>query len=228
MTKIFRYYLFLFSLIVALTANLSEISAQGNKYGTLYYQRASLYENLPLNSNDIVFLGNSITQFGEWQELFDMPNVKNRGISGDIAQGVYDRLDPILKGKPAKIFLMIGINDVSHDVNADSIVSATKKIAIKIGSESPSTRLYIQSVMPVNSSFNLFVKATTRSDVVKEINKGLQELCKDLNLQYVDIYSHLTIPGGDLLNPQYTNDGLHLMGAGYLKWVEVLKQYVND
>jgi lysophospholipase L1-like esterase len=228
MKKIVRYYLALFSLIVASIANSSEISAQNNKYGTLYYQRASLYENLPLNSSDIVFLGNSITQFGEWQELFDMPNVKNRGISGDIAQGVYDRLDPILKGKPAKIFLMIGINDVSHDLTADSIVCATKKIAIKICSESPSTRLYIQSVMPVNPSFNLFVKATTRSEVVKEINKGLKELCNDLNLQYVDIYSHLTIPGGDLLNPQYTNDGLHLMGAGYLRWVEVLKQYVND
>lgn len=33
----------------------------------------------------------------------------NRGISGDVAMGVYDRLDPILKGKPAKIFLLLGL-----------------------------------------------------------------------------------------------------------------------
>ena len=46
------------------------------------------------------FCGNG----GEWAELLNNKRVKNRGISGDICQGVYDRLDPILKGKPAKIF----------------------------------------------------------------------------------------------------------------------------
>jgi lysophospholipase L1-like esterase len=39
----------------------------------------------------------------------------------------------------------------------------------------------------------------------------------------VDLYSHLVTPGTDLLNPEYTNDGLHLLGAGYLKWAEVVK-----
>ena len=53
--------------------------AQG-KYHPLYHQRATLFEELPVKSTDIVFLGNSITHFGEWHELFNNPNIKNRGI----------------------------------------------------------------------------------------------------------------------------------------------------
>ena len=87
--------------------------AQERKYSTFYEQRATLFEELPVTSRDIIFLGNSITNGCEWGELFQNTYVKNRGISGDICMGVYDRLDPIIKGKPAKIFLLIGINDVA-------------------------------------------------------------------------------------------------------------------
>jgi len=67
----------------------SFLFGQTNKYSTLYYQRASLFEKLPVNKSDIIFLGNSITHFGEWSEIFDNRHIKNRGISGDIVQGVY-------------------------------------------------------------------------------------------------------------------------------------------
>ena len=46
------------------------------------FQRRSLFEKLPVTSKDIVFLGNSITDGGEWNELLANPRVKNRGISG--------------------------------------------------------------------------------------------------------------------------------------------------
>lgn len=205
----------------------STASFAQSKYHPLYHQRASLFEELPIKNTDIVFLGNSITHFGEWHELLNNPNIKNRGISGDIAQGVYDRLYPILNGKPAKIFLLIGINDVSHDVAADSIVRAISKIVLKIGTNSPQTKLYIQSVLPVNPDFGLFLKATTRGDEVLKINSGLKELCSKHGLTYIDAYSALKEEASEKLRPEYTNDGLHLLGKGYLKWVEVLRGYLD-
>lgn len=108
MTK--KTFLLLFTWLTAVT-----LYAQQNKspkYSTYYYQRASLFESLPVTSEDIIFIGNSITDGGEWHELFNNPHVKNRGISGDTTQGVFDRLDAIVNGQPAKIFLMIGINNV--------------------------------------------------------------------------------------------------------------------
>ena len=47
-------------------------------------QKTSLFDVLPVTSDDIVFLGNSITDGGEFAELFDMPNIKSRGTRSDI------------------------------------------------------------------------------------------------------------------------------------------------
>ena len=126
----------IFFLVVILTLSLL-CRAQERKYSTFYYQRATLFEELPVTSSDIIFLGNSITNGAEWAELFKNKHVKNRGISGDICMGVYDRLDAILKGKPAKIFLLIGINDVSRGTTADTIVSRIEMIVRKIKADSP-------------------------------------------------------------------------------------------
>ncbi|EKD31087.1 MAG: Sialate-O-acetyltransferase [uncultured bacterium] len=204
----------------------SFIFGQTNKYSTLYYQRASLFEELPVKKSDIIFLGNSITHFGEWREIFDNKHVKNRGISGDIVQGVYDRLDPILKGQPKKIFLLIGINDVSHNVTADSIVRGIAKIAAKIAADSPKTKLYIQSIFPVNESLKMFLGATKKGDVVIEINNGLRRLCQDRGLIFIDVYSALKSIDSEALDTRYTNDGLHLMGEGYLVWKSVVSKYL--
>ena len=107
-----------FFILLGLSICVMSLSAQEvYQYNQFYYQRATLFEKLPIDSDDIVFLGNSITNGCEWHELFNNPNIKNRGISSDVSMGVYDRLDPIIKGKPAKIFLMIGINDIAHHLS---------------------------------------------------------------------------------------------------------------
>ena len=202
--------------------------AQERKYSTFYQQRASLFEVLPVTSKDIVFLGNSITNGAEWAELFDNPHVKNRGISGDITMGVYDRLDAILSGKPKKIFLLIGINDVNRGVSPDSIVKNIALIVDKVKKDSPRTKLYLQSVLPVTDHYNMFKGHTEKGPIIPDINKGLQELAKQKNLTYVDLYSNFVDQATGKMNIEYTNDGLHLLGKGYLKWVEVVKPYVDE
>ena len=103
-----------------------------HKYTDYYYQRKSLFAEMPVTSDDIVFFGNSLTNGGRWHEIFNNPNIKNRGIVGDIVQGLYDRADLILNGQPKKIFLLIGTNDISHHVGADSIAKALDKLITRI------------------------------------------------------------------------------------------------
>lgn len=201
--------------------------AQQEKYTTYYYQRATLFEQLPITSTDIVFLGNSLTDGCEWAELFGNPHIKNRGISGDEVMGIYDRIDPILKGKPAKIFLLTGVNDVSHDLTADSILVMYRKLVNKIKSDSPKTKLYIQSILPVNDEFTRFPKVHNKTQVILDINKGLKQLAKENGYTYIDLYTHFIAPGTQSFDKKYTNDGLHLLGPGYLVWKEVLKPYVK-
>ncbi|BEH00116.1 GDSL-type esterase/lipase family protein [Bacteroides sedimenti] len=201
--------------------------AQKGKYGTFYDQRTTLFENLPIRSTDIVFLGNSLTNGCEWAELFGNPRIKNRGISGDEVMGIYDRINPILRGKPAKIFLLTGVNDVSHDLSADSILVMYTKLVDKIRKDSPRTKLYIQSLLPVNDEFTRFPKVHNKTQIIIDINKGLKALAKEKKCTYIDLYPHFLAPGTQSLEKKYTNDGLHLLGAGYLKWKEIIRPFVD-
>lgn len=215
-----------FLLIMAAAISLSLLAQ--DKYSTFYYQRTSLFEKLPVSSNDIVFLGNSITNFAEWSELFEDPHVKNRGISGDICEGVYDRLQCITSGHPSKIFLLIGINDIGRGAHPTSVVDGIKKIIVSIQTESPSTKIYLQSILPVNDAFGMFEGHTQHWQCIKPLNKELQLLTKESNITYIDLYSEFVEPNSEKLNPLYTNDGLHLLGEGYLKWVEIVTPYIKE
>lgn len=197
-------------------------------HSTFYYQRASLFENLKTSPNDIVFIGNSITNGAEWSELFDNKNVKNRGISGDICMGVYDRLGVITKGMPAKIFLLIGVNDIGRGASSDSVVVGIDRIIDKIQIESPTTEIYLQSILPLNDSFDMFNGHTKRWSEIKPLNKRLEGLTKTKKqVTYIDLYSEFVEPGTEKLNPLFTNDGLHLIGEGYMKWVEIISPFIN-
>lgn len=214
--------------ILTLLLVLANLYSQNNKYSTFYYQRASLFEALPIDTTDIVFLGNSITNGAEWHELFNNPNIKNRGISGDICEGVFDRLDAITNGMPSKIFLMIGINDVARGTTLDSIFSGIEKIVDKIQKDSPITKIYVQSVLPLNDETGMFGGHTKRYLEIPCLNSKLEKLSIEKDVTYIDLFSHLTIPNTSKIDLKYSNDGLHLLGAGYLKWVDVLRPYIEE
>lgn len=214
-------------IMTALTlAVVAGVKAQ--KHSPHYYQRATLFEVLPVDSRDIVFLGNSITYGGEWSELFGRPNILNRGISGDTSEGVLDRLDAIVGGKPAKIFLMIGTNDLARGISVDEVVGNISKIIDRTAAESPSTMLYIQSVLPVSAHFGLFGGHTSKGNEIREVNSRLQALAAEKGVVYIDLHTPLTDPETGDMNLKYTNDGLHLKGEGYLLWRDIVAGYVKE
>lgn len=217
-----------FTLLFIVITFVFTIFAQNGNHSAYYYQRVSLFEKLPTSNKDIIFMGNSITNGGEWFELFNDVRIKNRGINGDICTGVLDRLNSTLKGEPSKIFLMIGINDLARGTSPDSIVYLTKQIIEKIQSDSPNSLVYIQSILPVNDSFVMFKGHTQHKETIAPTNKELEILAKIKGVIFIDLYSHFVTPGTNCLKPEYTNDGLHLMGEGYIKWIEIIKPYIYE
>lgn len=213
-------------MMLCLWVGIGAFAQKEGKYSTYYYQRASLFEVLPVDSDDILFVGNSITDGGEWCELFQNPNVKNRGISGDTTQGVYDRLDALLKGTPAQIFLLIGINNVPRGESADSIAAGIRRIVQCIRQESPATEVLVQSVLPVTPQYGKFDGHTSRWQLVPEINRRVRRLAQEEKVTYIDLFSHFADAEGKM-KPEYTNDGLHLKGNGYLLWKEVVQPFLK-
>ena len=65
-----------------------------------------------INNSSVVFLGDSLTEGFDLERYFPTANVVNRGLSGDTTYQVRYRMDEIVIANPAKLFLMIGINDL--------------------------------------------------------------------------------------------------------------------
>lgn len=195
-------------------------------YTDHYYKRSLQFMDEPaIGNKDIVMLGNSLTENGgDWAARLDNKNVRNRGIIGDEVMGIYDRLHQILPGHPSKLFLLIGVNDISHDLIADSIVSMIRMTVNRIQKESPDTKLYLQSLLPFNESFGRYKKLTGKTAMVPEINKQLEALTKEKDITYINLFPLFTEKGTDILRAELTNDGLHLKEEGYKIWAKAIKK----
>ena len=211
-------------LLLFLIALLPLISLAQANQDVYYARRATLFEQLPVGKKDIIMLGNSLTDGAEWNELMRNSHVKNRGIVGDIIQGYYERMEPILKGQPKKIFILGGVNDVSHDVSGDSIARAMEKLIVLIKTRTPRTKIYLQSMLPFNNDVRLWKLLKDREQVVVDGNRALKEVARRQGVTWIDLYP-LFVDDNGRLKAEYTNDGLHLMGPAYLVWRDAIKKY---
>lgn len=198
------------------------------EYNEFYYQRSSHFEMLPVGSDDIVFLGDSQTNGCEWHELLGNPNVKNRGISSDVIQGFADRVQPIIDGRPAKLFILGGVNDISHDLTPDSIATAMRNLIVKVRRGTPATKVYLQSLLPIDNSFRRYKAMTGKESVIVETNKLLKKVAEETGATWIDLYSRMVDPATGNMRKGLTNDGLHLLGAGYAVWRDAVLPYVEE
>jgi lysophospholipase L1-like esterase len=172
-------------------------------------------------------LGNSITNGANWAEIFNNPQVLNRGISGDNTFGVLHRLHQITAVKPAKVFIMIGINDLAKKTPVEVILSNVRKIVNRIKKDTPETQIFLQSILPTNNLFDDFKKHQNKDKDIKAVNTGLEELARDVNVSFIDLYPHFLDSAGRL-SADYTNDGLHLTGSGYMLWADLIRDLIEN
>ncbi len=188
-----------------------------------YDQKLSMFEQMPAPKNAIIWLGDSITDGGEWSELFPNYNTMNRGISADNTFGILYRLHEIIRRKPKKIFILIGINDIGRNIPDEVIVKNYRKIIDSLQQKCPATKIYVQSILPTNNNFTEFKNHQNKTEHVFFVNNELKKMCAEKKITYVNLYDALIDAQGKL-DKRYTNDGLHLTGEGYLKWKAVLIQ----
>ncbi len=179
-----------------------------------------------ITSESIVFLGNSLTYGGKWNELFGIENAVNRGIVGNTAADIDARLAEVTAGKPRKIFLMCGVNDVSHDLTADSVARAVIGLVDRIREESPETELYLQSLLPINNSFGRYKRVIGKEQTIRDINALLEPMARERGVEWIMLYPYFCDEEQNL-RKELTTDGLHLVGAGYEIWREHLEPYVK-
>lgn len=183
--------------------------------------RYNHFKGLSTNEQSIVFVGNSITDMGNWPEAFgNDPHIVSRGVSGGFSWEVRDNVYNWIMGHPAKVFIKIGTNDLNVAQGSPEGIAENidKTLAICL-EESPNTKVYIQSIIPCSNG--------SRSDEkIRRSNQLLQEVCQKYpNAEYFDLYQYM----GDVRNgwPLGCADKLHLTGAGYATWAHAIEDLVD-
>ena len=191
-------------------------------YGPDYYRaQFEKFKKEPLVKGKVIFLGNSITEDGNWKKLLKDSTVINRGVSGDITFGILNRIDEVAKRQPSKLFLLIGINDIAKNIPDEVIMENIFSIVGKVRGISPKTKIFVQSILPTNNSFPDSPNHKNKDDHVVTINAQLQKYGDRLQYTYVDLYSKFT-DSESRLDAKYTANGLHLNAVGYMHWVDIL------
>lgn len=216
------------SVLVALSFFSVTLPANTFARSEYWHQRVTLFDLIPIEPGDIVFLGNSITDGGEFNELFENPSIKNRGISSDVISGVIERLDQVTTNHPSKIFLLIGVNDVSHNLSATQIAKEYEELVKSIRQKAPESKLYIQSLMPINNDFGRYKNLKNKEKVIVDINNLLQDIAERNGAVYVDLWPALAEKKTGKLRREFTNDGLHLLGNGYEAWADAIRHLVAE
>ena len=182
-----------------------------------------LYQAEPTDTSDIVFLGNSITFWGLFNQSLGLPGIKNRGIPGDITNGVLERLDAIVKGRPAKIFILIGINDIARGIPDSIVIHNQRRMVDAIRKGSPHTRIYLQTILPTNRSFGKLPNHYGKEQHILTVNNGLRQIASETGAILIDLHA-LFDDGSNQLIQELSFDGVHLNKKGYDRWVALLKE----
>jgi lysophospholipase L1-like esterase len=187
-----------------------------------YKQRVEQFSHEPITTGHIIFLGNSITEMGDWKKATNDTTVINRGIGGDVTYGILRRLDDIIVRKPSKLFILIGINDISKDIPDAVIADNYLKIVNTIHARSPATKIYVQSILPLDPTHDRFPQHYDKQEHVISVNKLLKANAGAGNYIFINIYQ-LFLNKENHLDSQYTIEGLHLKPESYAVWAKFLK-----
>lgn len=173
----------------------------------------------PITERSIVFVGTSLTVGLPVKQYFG-PLAVNEGVGSNATIHILERIGDIAKGKPSKIFLEAGINDIHDRVPIDSILVNYSAIVDSIHYYSPETKVLMQSVFPVSSGRYQDLQPRTVA-----LNEKLKVLAMQKNATYLDFFPAMGGVSG--LAPGISIDGLHLNVRGYERWEDAIRPYVK-
>ena len=139
--------------------------------------RESLFKELPFKANQNIFIGHSLIQYANWDELLPEKPIINRGIGGAFIPNITKIVKSEIDHKPKAIILMAGINDIGNNVPVDKIKADYIELFSELKNH-PKIPVYYLSILPSTSE---------RLSIIKELNSFAQNQCTD-NITYIDVF----------------------------------------
>jgi lysophospholipase L1-like esterase len=169
--------------------------------------------------NTLLFLGDSLTEFFDWEGRFPEHEVHNLGVAGETVQGLLRRLVRVVSYpvSPDVVFVMTGANNVA--IEDFSIVGCYRGIVEGIRSAFPGARVVVQSVLPVDFSW-------VDNRVIQRINTSLREIAGELGAEYLDVFALFADSRGRPIEGYLLDDGVHISDKGYAVWADAVARFL--
>jgi len=176
---------------------------------------------------NVVLLGDSITEGFDVNKYFSGRRILNRGIGADVIgndmppddpRGVLQRLDnSVFDCAATDVFILIGINDLNIGRNVDSLERGYRELLKRLTTRRPDLRIHVQTILPTRGEH------AKQNEPVRQFNERLKKMAEEFKCHVIDLHA-LMRDGDGQLKAEFTKDGLHLTEPGYEVWkVEVLK-----
>lgn len=124
----------------------------------------------------------------------------------------------VLPYRPAGILLYAGDNDIDFGVTPEEFLAVFRRFTALVRSELPDARLYVLSIKPSPARW-------ARWPAMARANALLQEACgRDPFMHYVDVATPMLGADGLPRRELFLPDLLHLDGAGYGLWAQVVRE----
>jgi len=168
----------------------------------------------------LVFIGDSLTQWGDWQRRFPDYAVTNLGISGETVEGLLARRERIRAQveNPEYIFLMTGINNIATEQY--DIIEPYREIVRNLTTWYKRSTMVVQSILPAELTW-------ISNDVIKDTNRQLEQTAREFNADYLDVYRAFVDSQGNPHLGYLQDDGVHLGSEGYDAWVKEVAGFLK-
>ncbi|MDR2033628.1 MAG: GDSL-type esterase/lipase family protein [Helicobacteraceae bacterium] len=185
-----------------------------------YEGRNGLFRIYKSDGVKAVMLGDSITEWVEWNELLSRDDIANRGIAADITEGFLNRLDEVYRLKPKLCFIMGGINDITRGIPTETAAANIEKIIDEL--QKRKIEAIVQSTLYVAQDFQ---RSAAINKNVDELNDKLKAIAAKKGVLFINLNEKLAKNGS--LDMKYTYDGAHLNGAGYERWRDLIAPIIE-
>jgi lysophospholipase L1-like esterase len=170
--------------------------------------------------NELVFIGDSLTEWFNWQKRFPEYQVVNLGIAGERVEELLSRLPDVHREvkNPDMIFFMTGINNIGYGVY--DIIGVYRQIVSDLRNQYKTAKLVLQSILPVD--LPMADNAETR-----KINQQIEALANELGAEYLDIHCLFVDAKGNPKSGLLQDDGVHLSSKGYEVWADEVERFLE-
>ena len=169
----------------------------------------------------ILFIGDSLIEFFDWQARFPGHIIINLGIAGETVEGLLSRVKRIITEHPSPdmVFIMTGINNLAME--DFGFLDSYEKLLEVLAASYPHAGLFAHSLLPTMLPW-------ISNASIEGVNRSLAKMAKEKGAHYIDLYQRFIDEKGGPVKAYLLSDGVHLSEEGYAVWAETLEKIVEQ